>query len=672
MSQTRYLKSIITPTKVEPTTSDAHIAGTASGVWSAQDQLEARRGGAWPDASVANPDTLIENNFSTFLYNGDGSTRTIANGIDLANKGGLVWLKRRDDAQHHYLYDTERGATKTINSSLANAESTLSTDLTGFASNGFTLGNGDNNTLGDGTRTFVSWTFKKATKFFDVQTFTSQSSGSTKSFNHNLGSTPGMVLLKNLANSDAWLVYHRSVGTDNYLNLNTTGSQQSGSGWITVDSTSVSGIADNVTYNDSPYVAYLFAHETGSDSMIQCGSYTHPDDTSTVSVDLGWEPQWILFKSIGQSSNWYIFDTMRGIITDSNSDNLSGSNDAALFPNITDAENANTWGVDVTATGFNSTGNNIGSGGNTVIYVAIRRPDMETITDATKVFAIGTRGAVAGTDRADGFFAGFPIDLAIDKVMDSNPNHFVTFRKGHLDLLAKADDASTFPTGETEEAFDSNTHFNTSSSVDTDHFGYMFKRAKGFCDVQMYRGTGSAKTEAHRLQVAPELMIIKSGTDSRNWAVYYGDNTDYLILNTTAATADNATWWNDTSPTSSVFTVGTANETNESGQLYLALLFATLAGVSKVGSVTHSGSSTDVDCGFSAGAKFVLIKRTDSTGNWYIFDTTNGIVDGNDSHWTLDLRGTSTTDADLIDPLAAGFTLTGDFTDGDYIFLAIA
>ena len=672
---------MITPTLVEPTKN--HEAGVASGVWSLQDQLEARRGGVWPEAGVADPDTIIEGNFSIDLFTGTGSTQDITNGIDLLNKGGLVWGKPRarssgDFYSRHFLYDTERG---TGTSAYLHSDQTDVQGATGAVAPGMVFNNNGFTTpgpLNNNNETAVTWTFKKAPKFFDVVTY--EGTGSARTVAHSLGGTVGMILIKNLDQADNWAVYHRgadgSAPEDKYLILNTTAAVADSAAWWndTAPTTSVFTVGTDhaVNADGENYVAYIFAHETGDDSMIQCGSYTHPNDLSTVSVDLGWEPQWILFKA-NQSKNWFIFDTMRGIVTDSNSDNLSGSNDAALFPNTTGAENANTWGIDVTATGFNSTGNNIGSGGNTVIYMAIRRPDMKTITDATEVFAVGTRGAVATADRADGFFAGFPIDLAIDKVMDSNPDHFITWRKAHLDLLARANDDSVFPTGETEEAFDSNTHFNTSSSVDTDHLGYMFKRAKGFCDVQMYRGTGSAKTEAHRLQVAPELMIIKNGeTDNTDWAVYYGDNTDYLILNTTAATADNANWWNDTSPTSSVFTVGTATETNASGKLHLALLFATLAGVSKVGSVTHSGSSTDVDCGFSAGARFVLIKRTDATGNWYVFDTTNGIVAGNDPHWTLDLRGTSTTDADLIDPLAAGFTLTGDFTDGDYIFLAIA
>jgi cytochrome c peroxidase len=71
--------------------------------------------------------------------------------------------------------------------------------------------------------------------------------------------------------------------------------------------------------------------------------------------------------------------------------------------------------------------------------------------------------------------------------------------------------------------------------------------------------------------------------------------------------------------------------TNESGKNYIAYLFATLPGVSKVGSYTGNGSSQTIDCGFTSGARFVLIKRTDNSNwSWYVYDTARGIVAGND------------------------------------------
>jgi hypothetical protein len=110
---------------------------------------------------------------------------------------------------------------------------------------------------------------------------------------------------------------------------------------------------------------------------------------------------------------------------------------------------------------------------------------------------------------------------------------------------------------------------------------------------------------------------------------------------------------------------------NGNGETYIAYLFATLAGVSKVGSVVHSGT-TNVDCGFSAGARFILIKRTDSTGDWYYWDTMRGIVAGNDDYLLLNSDAVEVTNTDYIDPLSSGFTLTSSFTAGTYIFLAIA
>jgi hypothetical protein len=105
-------------------------------------------------------------------------------------------------------------------------------------------------------------------------------------------------------------------------------------------------------------------------------------------------------------------------------------------------------------------------------------------------------------------------------------------------------------------------------------------------------------------------------------------------------------------------------------------LFATLPGISKVGSYSGTGSALNIDCGFTNGARFVLIKRTDSTGNWYAFDTARGIVSGNDFAYAFNTAA-SQISGDYIDPLAAGFTINGSYAQwnqsgGSYIFLAIA
>ena len=208
---------------------------------------------------------------------------------------------------------------------------------------------------------------------------------------------------------------------------------------------------------------------------------------------------------------------------------------------------------------------------------------------------------------------------------------------------------------------------------------WLFKRATGFMDVVAYTGTGSTHTEAHNLGVAPELIIIKKRDTTRSWIIYSKSIPINQFLTMPSPTAA-ATFsmWNDTAPTSSVFSIGTDGSVNASAGTYISYLFATVAGVSKVGSYTGTGSDLNVDCGFTAGARFVLIKRTDSTGDWYTYDSERGIVAGNDPYLLLNSSDAQVTNTDYIDPLASGFTVTSsapaalNASSGTYIFLAIS
>ena len=217
---------------------------------------------------------------------------------------------------------------------------------------------------------------------------------------------------------------------------------------------------------------------------------------------------------------------------------------------------------------------------------------------------------------------------------------------------------------------DSDVNQNTSTYIN-----YSWKRAKGFFDCVCYTGTGSNMTVSHNLGVVPEMMWVTwlVGTGgSGGFQVYFGDATDYLVLNSNAARTDHHNRWNDTAPTSTVFSLGTNATVNAAASAhYTAFLFATLAGVSKVGTFTQSGA-TDVDCGFTSGSRFVMLKRTDSTGDWFVFDSARGIAAGNDPLMYFNTTAADVTGSDYIDPLNAGFSTTTDITDGDYFFYAIA
>jgi hypothetical protein len=136
--------------------------------------------------------------------------------------------------------------------------------------------------------------------------------------------------------------------------------------------------------------------------------------------------------------------------------------------------------------------------------------------------------------------------------------------------------------------------------------------------------------------------------------------------------------WDDSDPTSTSFTVGTFNDVNRSGGTHIAYLFASLDGVSKVGSYTGNGSSQTINCGFTTGARFILIKRTDATGDWYVWDTARGIVSGDDPFLKLNNTDAEVTNDDSVDPESSGFivnqtsTTNVNVNGGSYIFLAIS
>jgi len=136
---------------------------------------------------------------------------------------------------------------------------------------------------------------------------------------------------------------------------------------------------------------------------------------------------------------------------------------------------------------------------------------------------------------------------------------------------------------------------------------------------------------------------------------------------------------NLTAITSTSWTTGTnTGGANTSGGTHIAYLFATCPGVSKVGSYTGTGTTLQINCGFAAGARFVLIKRTDSTGDWYVWDTARGIVSGNDPYLLLNSTAAEVTSTDYIDPYSAGFEISSsapaaiNASGGSFIFLAIA
>lgn len=640
-------------------------------------------------ASASTEALYVEDVFSTYLWTGNGSSQTINNGIDLTGKGGMVWARRRDGVNNHRLADTARGAGPTLSSNTTGGDTYGTNSLTSFTSSGFTTGTG----LSTSGATYTSWTFRKAPKFFDVVTWTGNGSAIGQFINHSLGVAPGFIVGKRISGSSNWITWHRANGGSPTGRLNNTGALDT-TGWIS--DTAFVGTAstrilvagtdtadlDHMNVLGETYVAYLFAHDATADGIIQCGSFT-ADSGGLASVNLGWEPQWVMVKSSDAAGSWQMIDTMRGWRNDS-----ASANDARLWANLTNVEQTTSQLGNPTATGFDIAGQGASQ---TYIYIAIRRGPMKTPTVGTSVFAPITSTSAGGTRLT----SGFPVDgqfYRIDRTASiNNGGSFVVDRLrgvscdqnvfGNYLATALTDAENTFPAASL--SFDNTGFYTASLAEGTATVYWNFRRAPGFFDVVCYTGTGGARTVNHNLGVAPELMILKSRSGAGTlWYTYWSQlGIDKMVrLNTTdQAYSGFSGILNNTVPSATTFSLATANsDTNNSGTRYVAYLFASCPGVSKVGSYTGNGSSQTINCGFSSGARFFLVKRTNASGDWWVYDSARGIVAAADPALNLNTQNAEVTSADAVDPASSGIIVNQEATcninvnGATYIYLAIA
>lgn len=314
--------------------------------------------------------TYVDDVFSAYTYSGTSATQTITNGIDLAGNGGLVWIKARNSATYwNVLFDTARGGGQ-LSSNNTGASLASGSNVAGYVSynsGGFTTQPGS---LGFGSvglsgNNYVSWTFRKAAKFFDVVTYTGN--GSNRTISHNLGQVPGMILVKRTDTTGSWMVYHRSLANTENLVLNTTAAKATNAtAWnsTTADASVFSlGTHVDVNTNGGTYIAYLFAHDTAADGLIQCGSFT-TDGSGNATVNHGWSAgvQFALIKYSSTTGDWEIFDTAR-------TSGWTGS-DARLRANLSNAEDSVTRlsasGTSVSFAGLSNSA--------TYVYMLIKTP----------------------------------------------------------------------------------------------------------------------------------------------------------------------------------------------------------------------------------------------------------------------------------------------------------
>ena len=648
--------------------------------------------------NAAGDPVYVEDVFSTYLYTGNDGTQTITTGIDVSGEGGLIWQKpRTNDSTNndHKLFDTARGQNKVIYSNLSAVED--SGRPLSYTSTGFTLDAGSQSYgLNKASVDYTSWTFRKQKGFFDCVKFTTTGGGGTQTISHNLGSIPGMIIIKKLTGSGGWHTWHKGITSPNsdwwknygHLEANYL-FQDWGSTNAIYEAPTSAAVTLGIYYtlNAGDYVAYFFAEggsddqifgDNGDEATIKCVGWT--GNGSTQDINLGFEPQWSMIKNTTNTGyNWYMLDSMRGAGATAGSQNY-------LAADLSDAEGVGASMWQTTSTGVRLTNDNSwNKSGSKYLGVFIRRGPMKEPSAGTDVYIQDLSSST--TYESPFFQSPWPVDLGIYRKRTSTEGNYASARITGTGYLIAQTTAASNPDNANVWDF-MNGYYDLGSGYYADYAAIMFRRYPKVFDVVYYSPLSTdpnpKNVHNHNLKVKPELIIVKQTTAvyaSRNWAVGAPDllgvtSSDTLGLNLDVAEGGSGTYdlFASTQPTATQFTVGyNSAGVGVFGESYVAYLFATLAGVSKVGTYTGTGNTLNVDCGFSGGARFVMIKRTDSTGDWYVFDTTvQGIIAGDDPYWLMNSNAADVTNTDYIDPLSSGFTLTSSFTAGTYLFLAFA
>ena len=428
-------------------------------------------------------------------------------------------------------------------------------------------------------------------------------------------------------------------------NSSTTGS--------TVTPATISANGDPTASTDSPFddpAGFVFG-DAGDQNVIKCGSY-EGNSTANHEIYVGWEPQWWLVKNVTDSQNWQLLDSMRGWVSD--------GNDQYLVPNNNSIESPFNFG-NPTSTGFNlssASSNWQNESGKQYVYMAIRRPDplVQKPQLATDVFNM-----VMGTSNSDvpAFVSGFVTDFALNRQPATSENWWTQSRLTGDKYVITNSTAGEATSGDNK--WDYNNGWYAATNNQSSYQSWMWKRHAGF-DVVPYAGEGGTSHFRHGLSKVPEMMWVKRRNTAENWIVYHkglngGSSPEdyYLELNTTDTEATQQVWA-ETAPTATHFTVGGGSWVNGDGSDYIAMLFASVDGISKVGSFSGQTSTISVNLGFQP--RFLFVKNITSTGGWVVLDTTRGWGSGNDNFMYLNSNSAQSAYA-LGAPTSTGFDMAG-------------
>lgn len=308
---------------------------------------------------------FVENNFFNTVYTGNGAARNIVNNLDLAGRGGMVISRRRDSPLTGVCSDTVTGVNNGFYLGAAAARTNFSSP-TSFAADGYALANAAQFNTSGGT--YVSWAFKRAARFFDIVTFTSDGTTNQR-IPHSLGIAPGMAMVHAATASSSFIVYNKGAGRDRFGTLSTTDAFSTATNsWGTSDPTAIdigfNGAALGLSSGTS-CVMYLFADDAAQKGLIRSGIVT--TSAGALTANFGWAPELLLIKLLNGVSGWECFDQTRGWAT---------GTQRILDWNGSNAENNTNVNIVLpTSTGFQISG---GWTNEQIAFLAIRKGPMKT------------------------------------------------------------------------------------------------------------------------------------------------------------------------------------------------------------------------------------------------------------------------------------------------------
>ena len=330
---------------------------------------------------------------NTKLYTGNGSAGNSITGLDF--QPDWVWIKDRDNVRNHVLNDAVRGATKNLFSNTNGTESTDTSTLTAFNSDGFTLGNGTK--VNGNNINFVSWNWKAGTSFtndasatgigtidssgsvndtagFSIVSYTG--TGNAGTIKHGLTSVPSMIIFKNTGSAVDWRVYHKALGNTHRLCLNDTSvSTNDDSAFNDTSPTSTLftvGGSSSTNPSSGTMIAYCFAEKQGYSKF---GSYLGINGGENGPfIHTDFKVGFVLIKDSSATNAWTIRDDKRNTFNPATN---------FLMPDATDAEVTAGEAVDILSNGFKikANGGKVQDSGNTYIYMAFAENPFVTSTD---------------------------------------------------------------------------------------------------------------------------------------------------------------------------------------------------------------------------------------------------------------------------------------------------